>query len=206
MHRMRTDPALAGRTRRARAGAAGRRSAPTCARCAAPGALPTRCPSRWCSAAGMATSRCEHAWRTPAPGQRLGRLPAWQLPRGAGHRHAKKPGGWPTQPGCALRRLDGPLRARHALRPGRPRFGDLRQLAARPDRACRTQAREPVIANRSGRSRSPPSARCAEQVMQCWASTSRRAAGRQRPPVLRRRARGRAHDHALPRGRLRRQR
>ena len=68
MHGLRTDPRLARLLAARRAGAARRRrSAPTCARCGATGARPTRCPRRWSQRQSLATSRCEHAWRTQRP-------------------------------------------------------------------------------------------------------------------------------------------
>jgi carboxypeptidase Taq len=174
LHRMRTDPNWAGSSAR-RAGAAVDLQRANLREIRANGALPTRCPNRWCSAAaGHRALRTRLA--PPAPGQRLGRLPG-QLPRGAGHRRAKRPAaGRPDRPAPYDALMDR-FEPGMTCATGRPHvFGDVRS-GCRADPAGAGNGSAARTADRTGgaRLRWPAQRALCEQVMRCWASTSRPA-------------------------------
>ena len=162
MHRLRTEPRLADWLRARRAGAARRRrSAPTCARCGATGARPTRCPQSLVEAQTLASVALRARLAHAAAGQRLGAASSRTSARWCGSR-ARRRSCSPTQTGLApLRRADGPLRAGHdAARRSTACSANVQAVAAGADRARAGEAgaARRVIAP-PGRSRSRRSAR-----------------------------------------------
>ena len=206
LHRMRTEPRLGELTRTAPSSeplddAAARQPARD-----APQLAPvrTRCRRRWCEAQSLATSRCEHAWRTQRPANDWAGFLA-QPARGAARSPARRRAARRAHRPVALRRAHRPLRARHDVRRGRARVRRPEALAAGADprRSASARRSETVIAPRGpvpdrGAARAVPRGDGAARLR-----LRRRPARRQRASVLRRRARGRAHHHALPRRRLR---
>ena len=208
LHRMRTDPRLARRSStRAERSRSTTRSAPTCARCGATGARQRAARRAGASARRWPTSRCEHAWRTQRPANDwpgfLDNFREVLATRARGGRAAADATGLST-----LRRADGPLRARHdERRRSIACSATLRSwlpgLIAR--RSSRQQARETGDRAARARSRSRRSARCASGDALLGFDFDAGRLDVSTHPFSRRRARGRAHDDALPRRRVPRQ-
>ena len=117
LHRMRTDPALAEQHPARRAGAAVRLcSAPTCARSGASGDQSTRCPKRWCSA-GSSPRRAANTPGARSARPTTGPASCANLREVLAHRPRRGRAAVAAQRPVALRRADGPLRARHDAAP-----------------------------------------------------------------------------------------
>ena len=175
--------------------------APTCARSGASGAAPTRCRQALVEAKSLATSRCEHAWRTQrrpttgpascqparggAPGARGGEVP--------GRRDGLAPYDAlmdQFEPGMTSAEVDRV-------------FGDLQAWLPGLVAAVRDAAGRRAVIGAAGPVRHGRAARA--QPRRDGAARLRlrgRPPRRERASVQRRRARGHAPDHALPRGRL----
>ena len=208
LHRMRTDPALARRaSRAAERRAAGRAAARQPARDRPRMARRQRAArSRWCSAASWppraaSMPGASSARPTTGPASSRNFREVLAVAREEAALLAERSGLAPYD--ALMDRYEPGMTSAD----GRPRLRRPAAVAARADPARCASGRR---ASRWSQPRGPVPGGGAARAVRAGDAPARlrlrgRPARRQHAPVLRRRARGRAHDHALPRGRLPRQ-